>query len=392
MPWDDLHESKESGKRGGGSQGGGPDDKLPFDIPQIQIPKFKPSMFWLIVGLLLLVWIIPGTFYFVEPDEEGVVVTFGEFSRITQPGMHFKFPSPIEHASTPKVRKIRRTEIGFRTTQGGGLQKVPAESLMLTGDQNIIDINLVVQYKVMDSVFYLFNVRRVHKLVRNVSETVVRGIVGSRKIDEALTTGKAEIQITAQEQIQQLLNKHKSGVQIVTIQLQDVHPPEQVASAFKDVVSAREDKERMINEAQGYRNAVIPEARGQAAQIVRASEAYREEKISMATGDSRRFILQYNEYKKAPKITRKRIYLETMEEVLPSMQKFVMGNNKQGVLPILPLRPGALGDATKQENETKRTHYRASVSNIVKFNLDVHCTPDAICGCARVVKTEENHF
>ena len=344
MPWDDLHEPGKSGKRGGGSQGGGSQDKPPFDIPQIQIPKFKPSTFWLIAGLLLMVWIIPGTFYFVEPDEEGVVVTFGEFSRITQPGMHFKFPSPIEHASTPKVRKIRRAEIGFRTTQGG-LQKVPAEALMLTGDQNIIDINLVVQYKVMDSVAYLFNVRRVHKLVRNVSETVVRGIVGSRKIDEALTTGKAAIQITAQEQIQTLLNKHKSGVQIVTIQLQDVHPPEQVASAFKDVVSAREDKERMINEAQGYRNAVIPEARGQAAQIVRASEAYREEKISMATGDSQRFILQYNEYKKAPAITRKRIYLETMEEVLPSMQKFVMGN-KQGVLPILSLTPGALGEAT----------------------------------------------
>ena len=346
MPWDDLHEPGKSGNRGGGGQGGGSQDKTPFDIPQIQIPKFKPSMFWVVGGLLLMVWIIPGTFYFVEPDEEGVVVTFGEFSRITQPGRHFKFPSPIEHASTPKVRKVRRAEIGFRTTQGGGLQKVPAEALMLTGDQNIIDINLVVQYKVMDSVAYLFNVRRVHKLVRNVSETVVRGIVGSRKIDEALTTGKSAIQITAQEQIQTLLNKHNSGVQIVTIQLQDVHPPEQVASAFKDVVSAREDKERMINEAQGYRNAVIPEARGQAAQIVRASEAYREEKISMATGDSQRFILQYNEYKKAPAITRKRIYLETMEEVLPSMQKFVMGNNKQGVLPILPLRPGALADVT----------------------------------------------
>ncbi len=346
MPWDDLHEPGKSGNRGGGSQGGGSQDKPPFDIPQIQIPKFKPSMFWLVAGLLLMVWIIPGTFYFVEPDEEGVVVTFGKFSRITQPGMHFKFPSPIEHASTPKVRKIRRAEVGFRTTQGGGLQKVPAESLMLTGDQNIIDINLVVQYKVMDSVSYLFNVRRVHKLVRNISETVVRGIVGSRKIDEALTTGKAAIQITAQEQIQTLLNKHESGVQIVTIQLQDVHPPEQVASAFKDVVSAREDKERMINEAQGYRNAVIPEARGQAAQIVRASEAYREEKINMAKGDSKRFLLHYNEYKKAPSITRKRIYLETMEEVLPSMQKFVMGNNKQGVLPILPLKPGALGEAT----------------------------------------------
>lgn len=343
MSWDELHDSKGPGERGGGSQGG---SKPPFDIPQIRVPKFKPSMLWMIVGALVLVWIVPGTFYFVEPDEEGVVVTFGKFSRITQPGMHFKFPSPIEHVSTPKVKKIRRAEIGFRTVQGGNLQKIPAESLMLTGDQNIIDINLVVQYKIKDSVAYLFNVRRVHKLVRNVSETVVRGIVGSRKIDEALTTGKAAIQLNAQEQIQKLLDKHESGIQIVTVQLQDVHPPEQVAAAFKDVVSAREDKERMINEAQGYRNSVIPEARGQAAQIVRASEAYREEKIKMAEGDAQRFILQYNEYKKAPAITRKRLYLETMEEVLPTMQKFIMGNSKQGVLPILPLGRGALGGIT----------------------------------------------
>ena len=346
MPWDDLHESKGPGDRGGGGQGGGPANRPPFDIPQIKVPKFKPSMFWMIVGLLLLVWIIPGTFYFVEPDEEGVVVTFGDFSRITSPGMHFKFPSPIEHVRTPKVKKIRRAEIGFRTVQGGSLQKVPAESLMLTGDQNIIDINLVVQYKVMDSVAYLFNVRRVHKLVRNVSETVIRGIAGSRKIDEALTTGKATIQLNAQEYIQKLLDKHDSGIQIVTIQLQDVHPPEQVAAAFKDVVSAREDKERMINEAQGYRNAVIPEARGQAAQIIRASEAYREEKISKAEGDAKRFMSQYNEYKKAPSITRKRLYLDTMEEILPSMQKFIMGKNKQGVLPILPLKKGALDNVT----------------------------------------------
>jgi membrane protease subunit HflK len=350
MPWDDLHESKRPDERfrGGGSSGGGPSDKPPFNIPQIKVPKFKPSMFWTIVGLLLLVWIIPGTFYFVEPDEEGVVVTFGEFSRITQPGLHFKFPSPIEHASTPKVRKIRRAEIGFRTQSGRALQKVPAESLMLTGDQNIIDINLVVQYRIMDSVAYLFNVRRQHKLVRNVTETVIRGIVGGRKIDEALTTGKAVIQVQAQAHAQKLLDKYSSGVQIVTIQLQDVHPPGQVAAAFKDVVSAREDKERMINEAEGYRNAVIPEARGQVAQIVRAAEAYREQTVSKAEGDAQRFISQYEEYKKAPDITRKRIYLETMEEILPSIQKFVLGSGKQGVLPILPLKPGALGESIQR--------------------------------------------
>ena len=210
---------------------------------------------------------------------------------------------------------------------------------MLTGDQNIVDINLVVQYRIMDSVQYLFNVRRPHKLIRDAAETVIRGITGSKKIDEALTTGKAEIQVLAKDQIQALLDKYKSGLQVVTIQLQDVHPPEQVADSFKDVVRAREDKERMINEAQGYRNAVIPEARGQAAQIVRISEGYREEKIKRAEGDAKRFLQQYEEYKKAPDITRKRIYLETMEEILPDINKVVMENKKgsSGVLPILPL-------------------------------------------------------
>ena len=190
----------------------------------------------------------------------------------------------------------------------------------------------------MDSVSYLFNVRRPHKLIRDSAETVIRGITGSKKIDEALTTGKAEIQVLAKDQIQGLLDKYKSGLQVVTIQLQDVHPPEQVADSFKDVVRAREDKERMINEAQGYRNAVIPEARGQAAQIVRVAEGYREEKIKKAEGDAKRFLQQYEEYKKAPNITRKRIYLETMDEILPNINKVVMENQKgSGVLPILPL-------------------------------------------------------
>ena len=214
---------------------------------------------------------------------------------------------------------------------------------MLTGDQNIVDMNLVVQYRIMDSVQYLFNVRRPHKLIRDSAETVIRGITGSKKIDEALTTGKAEIQVLAKDQMQALLDKYKSGLQVVTIQLQNVHPPEQVADSFKDVVRAREDKERMINEAQGYRNAVIPEARGQAAQIVRVAEGYREEKIKKAEGDAKRFLQQYEEYKKAPDITRKRIYLETMEEILPDINKVVMENKKGGnVLPILPLGKNSL--------------------------------------------------
>jgi len=337
MAWDDLHEQRppeDPFKGGGGPSGGG---KLPFDIPQLNLPKFKPSMFLGIIVFLLLVWIVPGTFYFVEPDEEGVVTTFGKFDHTSGPGLNFKFPSPIQHAFTPKVRQIRRTEIGFRANASGQVQRVPAESLMLTGDQNIVDINLVVQYRISDSVAYLFNVRRPHKLVRDAAETVIRGIIGSGNIDEALTTGKANIQVTSREQIQKLLDNFQAGIQVVTVQLQGVNPPEQVAGAFKDVVSAREDKERMINEAQGYRNAVIPEARGQAAQILRVAEAYREQKIKRAEGDAKRFLSQYEEYKKAPDITRKRIYLETMEEIMPSINKFIMGDKNQGVLPILPL-------------------------------------------------------
>lgn len=337
MAWDDLHESRgpeDRFQKGGGSSGGG---KPPFEIPQIKMPKFRPSMVLGIVLLLFLVWIVPGTIYFVEPDEEGVVTTFGRFTRATTPGMHFKFPSPIEHAQTPKITRVRRAEIGFRTTRGGQMQKVPAESLMLTGDQNLIDINLVVQYKISNAVDYLFNVRKPDKLVRDVTETVIRGIVGSNNIDEALTTGKAEIQIKAKVLIQAMLEKYGTGIQVVTVQLQDVNPPQQVEAAFKDVVSAREDKERMINEAQGYRNAVIPEARGQAAAIVHAAEGYKQETIKKSEGDVNRFLSQYAEYKKAPEITRKRIYLETMEEILPSMQKFVLSNEGKGVLPILPL-------------------------------------------------------
>jgi modulator of FtsH protease HflK len=344
MSWDDLHDPKNSDDRP--KSGGTPPGKSPFEVPPINMPPFKPSMVVGIVVVLFLIWLVKGLFYFVEPDEEGVVTTFGKYSRTVQPGLHFKFPSPVEHVRTPKIRKVRAIEVGFRSSGRGPDQQAPAESLMLTGDQNIIDINLVVQYRIKDSVAFLFNVEEPFRLVKNTAETVIRGIIGSKKIDEALTTGKAEVQIIAAEQIQQLLNDYGSGVEVVTVQLQDVHPPDQVAAAFKDVVSAREDKERMINEAQGYRNSIIPEARGSAAQILRVAEAYREQTVRKAEGDSHRFLAQLKEYAYAPDITRKRIYLETMEEILPQAKKFVM-SNKSGVLPILPLGANPLSGIGK---------------------------------------------
>lgn len=307
-----------------------------MQMPQFKMPNMNPGT--ILVGILVLLglWVVPSVYYSVEQDEEGIVTRFGKYVRTTAPGPHFKFPSPIEHVFTPKVTKVRREEIGFRLIDSGRTQDVPEESLMLTGDQNIVDIDLVVQYNIIDAKKYLFNVRDQRKAVRDVSETVMRGIIGNKKIDEALTTGKEVIQLMLKEQMQVLLDKYDSGVRITQTQLKDVHPPSQVASAFKDVVSAREDKERLINEAQGYRNAVIPQARGQAAQIILKAEGFRAEVMKRSEGDAARFLAQYNAYKKAPDITRKRIYIETMEQIYPNMNKFIMGD-KSGVLPILPL-------------------------------------------------------
>ncbi|CAI2717296.1 FtsH protease activity modulator HflK [Nitrospina watsonii] len=341
MSWDDLHDQGPQQDRprqrpGGGGEGpGGPGPQM--QMPQFKMPPLKPSTILTAVLVLLALWILPSVFYFVEQDEEGVVTRFGRYERTTLPGPHFKFPSPIEHVYTPKVRQVRRTEIGFRLNQAGQVRDFPPESLMVTGDQNIIDIDLVVQYNISDSKNFLFVVRDQGKVVRDVAETVIRGIIGNKKIDEALTIGKAEIQIMVKEQMQLLLDGYEAGIHIINVQLQDVSPPKQVESAFKDVVSAREDKERMINEAQGYRNAVIPEARGQAAQMVRNAEGYREQTVKKSRGDAARFLSQYTAYKKAPEITRRRIYLETMEEIYPKMNKFVLGGKQGGVLPILPL-------------------------------------------------------
>jgi len=305
-------------------------------MPQFKIPPLKSSTLTLVVIALVALWIVPSVFYQVEPEEEGVVTRFGEYVRTTQPGLHFKLPSPIEHVFTPKVRKVRATRVGFRQ-RGEQVQDVPNESRMLTGDENLIDIDLVVQYHIINAKSYLFNIRNQGQAVHDVAETAIRGIIGNQLIDDILTKGRAEIQIKLKEHMQGILDKYESGVEIVQTQLKDVRPPGPVDHAFKDVQSAREDRERLINVAKGYRNSVIPEARGKSAQIVANAEAYREEVINMAEGDAHRFLAQHKEYKKAPQVTRKRLYLETMEEIFPNMNKVITSKKGSGVLPILPL-------------------------------------------------------
>ena len=232
----------------------------------------------------------------------------------------------------------------FRTIDPGPparYQDHPEESRMLTGDENMVDVNVIVQYRIVDPVHYLFNVRNPDRTVRLAAEAAIRQVVGRKPIDEALTTGKGVIQQETMETLQAILDRYRSGLTIVAVQLQDVNPPKEVSQAFKDVASAREDKNRLINESQGYRNKVIPEARGRVAEIVERATAYRETKVRQARGDAGRFLATLTEYRKAPDITRTRLHLEMIKEIMPSVEKVILDKQGSGVLPILPLRDGA---------------------------------------------------
>ncbi len=324
-------------------QGGGGTGPLQIRIPEFRLPNFKLSGA-LIIAVLLAIWLLSGI-YTVGPDEQGIVLRFGKLSRVTSSGLNYHIPFPVESVYTPKVTEVKRLELGFRTIDPGPparyLDKAD-ESRMLTGDENMVDLDFIVQYRIVDAVKFLFNVRNAETTVGHAAEAAVRQVVGSKPIDEALTTGKGVIQQDTMKEIQRILDKYGSGLRVVAVQLQDVTPPKEVIQSFKDVASAREDKNRLINESHGYRNQIIPEARGRSAQILRQAEAYRETKIRRARGDADRFLATLKEYKKAPYITRKRLYLEMMQEVMPTVEKIIM-DEKSGssVLPILSLRGAA---------------------------------------------------
>lgn len=342
MAWDDFPKQQRPGKPGG-------EPGLPFEIPKINLPPIKPANIVLIVAAIVLVWIGTGLFFVVGPDEQGVVLTFGKYSRTVESGLSFKWPAPLETVFKPKVTQVRREEIGFRITNPGPPARyadVPSESLMLTGDENIIDIDLVIQYQISSAVDYLFQVRRQRKAIRDASEAAIREVVGRTNIDRVLTDGKFEVQNDTKDLIQKILDGYQMGIHITAVQLQDVHPPKQVIDSFKDVVSAKEDRERLINEAQGYKNAIIPETRGKAAQVMRMAEAYREEKINKAQGDAAKFKKILSAYNKAKVITKKRLYIETMEEILPNVEKYIVDQQSGGILPILPIGKG-IGGAVK---------------------------------------------
>jgi membrane protease subunit HflK len=315
----------------------------------------------LIVLAAIVVWGFSG-FFRVEPDELGVVLRFGKYTRDAQPGLNYHLPYPVETVLTPKVTRVNRIDIGMRLTEdprrGTQFRDVPEESLMLTGDENIVDVDVSVFWlvKTGGAGDYLFNIQNPEGTVKAVAESAMREVVGRSEISNILTGARQATETAVHELMQKVLDNYQSGIQITQVQMQKVDPPAQVIDAFRDVQAARADLERAQNEAQTYANRVVPEARGRAAQVTQAAEAYREQTVADARGRAARFSKVLDEYKKAPDVTRQRLYLETMERVFGGLDKVIIdqGNGQpggatgSGVVPVLPLnelvkRPATTG-------------------------------------------------
>lgn len=299
---------------------------------------------WPFLLIALVLYLGSGVFI-VAPDQRGVVLRFGAVARDVGPGPGYHLPWPFEEVLKPSVTQVRKEEFGFRTVDVGPpatYRDVDQEALMLTGDENIVKALFIVQYKVKPdpaaTADFLFNVRDPQDTVRAASEAAMRQVIGSNKIDDALTEDRERIQLEAQAVLQGILDGYGSGLQVETVKLQDVDPPDEVSDAFKDVISAQQDRERLINEARGYANDVVPKARGQAAQLLNEAEGYRLAKIQEAQGAAQRFVSLHDEYSKARDVTRMRLYLEAMEEILPRIDKIVIDENAgERTVPYLPL-------------------------------------------------------
>ncbi|MGR4000738.1 MAG: FtsH protease activity modulator HflK [Alphaproteobacteria bacterium] len=291
---------------------------------------------WVLL-IIVTIWLASGL-YRVNPGEQGVVLRFGEWinpGTLAAEGLHWHLPWPIETAITPQVEEVRQIDIGFR---GSAANDIPEESLVLTGDQNIIDIDFTVQWRIRDAGKYLFNIRDPDATIKIAAESAMREIIGRTGIQPALTEGRAVIASRARDSLQTILDEYNSGILVSQVTLQEAQPPEPVIDAFEEVQRARQDLEKLRNQADAYSNKVIPEARGDAQRILQESEGYRARVIAEGQGESDRFNLVYDAYKENPQITSKRLYLETIENVLSQSDKIILGGDS-GVLPILPINP-----------------------------------------------------
>lgn len=286
----------------------------------------------LVLGIGLVVWLGTGV-YVVEPGHKGVVRTFGKETARTEPGLNYRYPWPFQQVDVVSVEQIRRIEVGFRAGQ-----RVNEEAMMLTGDENIVEAQMVVQYRVADPSKFLFRLRDPENTLRSATEVALRSVVGGMTIDQVMIEERARVQEDTRAFVQRLMEDYQSGLAVTEVKLQAADPPDQVRDAFHDVVRAREDREKLINQARGYQADILPKARGEAQKILREAEGYKEERVLLAQGEAARFLSVLAEYQKAKTVTRDRLHLETLEKTLPDIDKIVMGGDLgQRLLPLLPL-------------------------------------------------------
>ena len=355
-PWGQGGGGGGSGSGGGGGpwgQGGGGGGQPPQDIDAIirqgrdawrrMMPGGGASSgrtLTLLVLVFGLIWAATG-FYRVNPQQQGVVLRFGEWVRTSPPGLHYHLPFPIENVLTPEVTSDNRIEIGFRDVSGNSSSRrdIADESQMITGDENIVDIDFVVFWRIADAGQYLFNLAEPDQTIKVTAEAVMREIIGRTAIQTALTEGRQDIQVQARQQLQDLLNEYGAGVRVRDVQLLAVDPPADVIDAFNEVQRARQDRDRLKNEAEAFSNDIVPRARGEAAKLVAEAEAYEAEVVNRASGDASRFDQIFQAYLKDKAVTKERIYIETVEEIFSNVDKIIIDSDAgSGVVPYLPLK------------------------------------------------------
>lgn len=316
------------------------DRDFSFDLNKFRLPKFQTkNIRWIVIGILIFIFLF-SSFFTVRPEEVGVILRFGKYSRVVDPGLNFKLPFGVETLTKVPVERQLKHEFGFRTAEAGinttfSPEDFKDESHMLTGDLNAAQVEWIVQYRIADPYKFLFKVRNATQTFRDINEATMREVVGDRTVNEVLTIGRVEIASTVTAKMQELCDQYETGIKVDQVVLQDVNPPDPVKPAFNEVNEAQQEREKLINQARSEYNKVIPKAKGDAARIIEEAKGYAIERVNQARGEAARFNAIFTEYSKAPEVTRQRIYLETMNEVLQKVgRKLITDKNTTGILPL----------------------------------------------------------
>jgi membrane protease subunit HflK len=329
--------------------------EFPLDFKKINFPRFpRKTLAWVGIGIFCLVLVF-SSFFTVNPEEVGIILRFGKYTRTVSPGLNFKLPLGIETVTKVPVERQLKQEFGFRTREAGvrssyDRREHQEESLMLTGDLNAAEVEWIVQFRIADPYKFLFKVRNAITTFRDMNEALMREVVGDRSVNEVLTVGRVEIANTVTEKLQSLCDQYEMGIKVDQVVLQDVNPPDPVKPAFNEVNEAQQEREKLINQARSEYNKVIPKARGDAARLIEESRGYAVERVNQARGEAAKFSAVFREYAKAPEVTRQRIYLETLNEVLPRVgRKLITDEKTAGVIPFIQLGKEEKREVSKNE-------------------------------------------